>query len=89
MANRPPKTIPRVKGSHESDWLRACKDGKSACSDFSYGGPLTEMVLLGVLAIRTPNQRLEWNGDAMKFTNHEAANALINPPSREGWQLRS
>lgn len=89
MANRPPRTIPRVKGSHESDWIRACKDGEAACSDFSYGGPLTEMVLLGVAAIRVPNQRLEWDGDAMKFSNSEAANALLNPPYREGWQLKS
>ena len=87
MANRPPKTIPRVTGTHESDWIRACKDGREACSNFSYGGPLTEMVLLGVLAIRVPNQRLEWDGAAMRFTNSEAANALINPSYREGWQL--
>jgi predicted dehydrogenase len=89
LTNRPPQSIPRVKGSHEGDWIRACKDGKPACSNFSYGGALTEMVLLGVLAIRTPNQRLEWDGPSMRFTNHEAANALINPAYREGWKLRA
>ncbi|MCB1120567.1 MAG: Gfo/Idh/MocA family oxidoreductase [Verrucomicrobiae bacterium] len=89
LAKRPPKTIPRVKGSHEGDWIRACKDGQPASSNFSYGGPLTEMVLLGVLAIRVPNQRLEWDSRAMRFTNHEAANALVNPPYREGWKLPS
>ncbi len=88
MANRPPKTIPRVKGSHEGDWIRACKDGNSASSSFSYGGALTEMVLLGVLAIRVPNQRLEWDSASMRFKDHKVANALIHPPYREGWELR-
>lgn len=86
MANRPPKTIPRVKGSHVDDWIRACKTGEPACSHFEYGGGLTEMVLLGVLALRVPNQRLEWDAKAMKF-GHEAADALVNPPYREGWKL--
>ena len=88
LANQPPKTIPRVEGRHEEDWIRACKDGKPASSNFSYGGALTEMVLLGVLAIRVPNQRLEWDPKAMKFPNHDAANKLIHPPYRDGWTLR-
>lgn len=89
MANRPPKTIPRVKGTHESDWIRACKDGDAACSSFDYGGALTEMVLLGVLAIRIPNQRLEWDSQSMKFSNNEEATGLVNPPYRDSWVLRS
>ena len=42
----PAETIPRVKGGHVGDWLRACKDGKPASSNFAdYGGQLTEMLL--------------------------------------------
>jgi len=51
----PVKTIRRVKTGHEGDWLRACKEGQNgtpASSSFEYGGALTEMVLLGVVAIR-------------------------------------
>lgn len=87
LPNRPPKTIPRVKGNHQSDWIRAIRDGEPACSNFEYGGGLTEMVLLGVAAIRTPNQRLEWDAESMAFTNSEEATALVNPPYREGWSL--
>jgi predicted dehydrogenase len=87
LKNRPPKTIPRVKGTHVGDWLRSIKDGKPASSNFDYGGALTEMVLLGVLALRVPNQRLEWNTKTMKFNDHEVANALVNPSYREGWTL--
>jgi predicted dehydrogenase len=84
---RPPKTLPRVKGGHEGDWLRACKDGKPASSSFEYGGPLTEMVLLGVLAIRLRNTPLEWDPVNMKVTNNDEADQLIKPPFREGWAL--
>lgn len=86
----PPETIPRIaeaNGAHERDWIRACKDGRPASSNFDYGGPLTEMVLLGVLAIRNPNRRLEWDNVSQRVTNDEAANLLVNPPYREGWTL--
>lgn len=86
----PPKSIPRIpqeSGAHERDWLRACKDGKPASSSFEYGGPLTEMVLIGVLALRMPNRRLEWDGAAMRVTSDDAANILVNPPYRDGWSL--
>jgi predicted dehydrogenase len=87
---QPAKTLPRVENGmdgHEQDWLRACKDGKPASSNFDYGGPLTEMVLLGVLAMRVKDQRLEWDGVNMKFTNNDKANEYIQPAYREGWTL--
>ena len=61
---RPPKTLRRVTEGHEGDWIRACKEGPNGvppCSSFEYGGALTEMVLLGVLAIRMKDQRLDWD----------------------------
>jgi hypothetical protein len=48
----PPKTLPRVKGSHEEDWVRACKTGGTAGAAFAYSGPLTETCLLGNCAKR-------------------------------------
>ena len=85
---RPAKTIPRVTGGHEGDWLQACKGGTPASSNFGeYGGQLTEMVLLGVAAQRMPNQKLEWDGKNMKFTNNDEANKFIHPPYRKGWKL--
>jgi hypothetical protein len=45
------------------------------------------MVLIGVLAIRMKDHRLEWDGDNLKVTNNAEANALINPPCREGWRI--
>ena len=51
--SRPEQTIPRVKTSHAGEWVEACMDSsKTTSSPFSYGGPLTEAVLMGNLAIK-------------------------------------
>ena len=74
-----PKVCRRVEnamgGGHEQDWIRACKESASSRvltkSDFSVSGPMNEMVVMGVLAIRlqTLNKELLWDGINMKFTN--------------------
>ena len=83
---RPDESLPRVKGSHEQNWIDACKGGAPACSHFEYSGPLTEAVLLGNLAIRTEGQLL-WDGPNMRVTNNEAANQFVRRQYRAGWTL--
>ena len=83
---RPPKTIPRIAGTHEQNWIDACKGGPAACSNFEYSGPLTEVVLLGNIALRTAS-RLEWDGPNMKITNIPEANQLLARNYRPGWTL--
>jgi hypothetical protein len=61
--------------------------GRQGGSSFDYGGPLTEVGLLGAIAIRFPGEELRWDAAAVRFTNHDAANALVAPPIREGWSL--
>jgi len=82
----PEPTIPRVRGHHQ-DWLNAIKTGGQAGSNFDYGGPLTELARLGIIAMQRLGEKLEWDGENMRFTNSAAANELINPPSRKGWEL--
>jgi predicted dehydrogenase len=82
----PPKTIPRVAGSHEQDWVRACKAGKQAGANFEYSGLLTEICLLGNVAKRV-DARIEWDGPNMKVANLPDANKYIQTPYREGWRL--
>jgi len=85
---RPAPTLPRVpRGGHEQDWARAIREGGSSCSDFSVGGPLTEIALLGVIALRFAGTKLAWDAAAARFTNCDAANAFVNPPYRKGWSL--
>ena len=45
------------------------------------------MVLLGVLAIRLKDQRLEWDSRNLRFTNNDQANELLKIRYREGWTL--
>ncbi|MFU8847445.1 MAG: Gfo/Idh/MocA family oxidoreductase [Opitutales bacterium] len=85
--NRPEKTLPRIKGSHENNWLQAIKEGKRASADFSYSGPLTEIALLGNVAKRFPYQKLLWDHDNMRISNLDEANAWVRRPYREGWSL--
>ena len=86
LKDRPPKTHRRIK-DHRGDWLEACKGGLPASSNFDYGGPLTEMVLMGVIATRVPNHKLLWDDTKMAFENSDAANALIKPEFHNGWTL--
>jgi len=82
----PPEKLPRVKNHHE-DWLHAIKTGTQAGSNFDYGGPLTEIAQLGIIATKMLGQRLEWDGPNMRFTNCPEANRHLNPPYRKGWTL--
>jgi len=84
----PDKTLARVRGTHHDDFLRACKDGNPACSDFSYSGPLTEMVLLGCLALKAGHGRtVEWDAAAMRSPNLPELDRLIRREYRTGWTL--
>jgi predicted dehydrogenase len=84
--HKPPKTIPRAK-EHHQDWLQAIRNGARAGSDFAYGGPLTELALLGIIAIKLGGQKLEWDGQTGRFHNSPEANQFLNPPYRAGWSL--
>ena len=85
LPNRPPETIPRIpEGNHYQEWIRACKDGKPAGSNFDYSGPLTEMVVLGNLAIRT-GKKMEWDAAHMRVTNVPEANQYVRTEYRKGW----
>ena len=59
----PPQLLTRSPG-HMTDWVRACKGGDAACSDFRISGPYTEWVVLGMIAFRVPG-KLEWDSENM------------------------
>jgi len=82
----PAETIERVRGHHE-DWLNAIRENRPADSDFSIGGPLTEIALLGVVAIRLAGQKLRYDSAKMRFTNSAEATKLLTPNFRDGWRM--
>jgi hypothetical protein len=75
-----------VKG-HGWDWAEAIRSGRQAGSNFGYGGPLTEIALLGLIALRYPGQKLQWDAQNMKITNNSEANQHLKTNYREGWNV--
>jgi predicted dehydrogenase len=71
--------------NHYTSWVDACLEGSTTTSHFGYAGPLTEAVLLGVVAVRFPGERLEWDSRAGRFTNHSDANGRLTKSYRAGW----
>ena len=55
---------------HYRDWIRACKGGEQACSNFSVAAPFVEWMLLGIIALKHEG-KLEW--DAAQYAHHESA----------------
>lgn len=87
-AERIPKSVPRIDVSHEINWVRACKgDAKPSCP-FDYAAPLTEVMLLGIVALRAgPGQKIVYDAPNMKVTNIDAVNAYLTREYRSGWTL--
>ena len=82
---QPKPTIPRSQGHHR-DWIDASKGGPPASSNFEYGAHLTEIVLLGVVALRT-GITLHWDGPDMKATNAPQLEPVIHGHFRKGWEI--
>lgn len=85
----PPRTLPRT-ADHYREWTAACKTGSRTACPIPRGAQLTEMALLGALALRSGTGRvLEWDAVSMRVTNDPEANLLVNPPARPGWTLEA
>ena len=80
-----PKTRP---ANHYTDWVDAAMKGGKAATDFAaYGCPVTEAVLLGVLAERNAGDWIEWDAASGKVTNRPELNAQLTRQYRDGWKV--
>ena len=75
------------QGHHWTDWAEACMNGGKPGANFDYSGPLTESVLLGSVAVRFPNTKLEWNSAKLQFDNEKTANQYLRRKYRKGWEV--
>ncbi len=82
---RPAASLPRSKGHHR-DWLDACKGGPAASANFAYGAALTEVGLLGLVAMRS-GRKLDWNSTEMRFSNAPEADKYLRENYRPGWEI--
>ena len=78
----PERSIPKSLG-HHAEWLSAIRGVGQTLCPIEYAGPLTEAVLLGNVAYRA-GSKVTWDAAAGK-ASEAAAQALVNPPLREGW----
>ncbi len=91
----PPAYLQRSPGAstgdngsaHARDWVRACKGGAPACSNFSIGGPYTEWLVMGAVATHYEGKLL-WDNDKGEVTNVRDANRWVKPVFRKGWELK-
>jgi hypothetical protein len=70
--------------AQHQEWIAACKGGPPGYSDFSIAAYLTEIILLGCVALRA-GQKIEWDGPNLHVTNHPEADQYIRRHYREGW----
>ena len=83
--NAPEQIIPRIGDETPvQEWVDAIKGDYLPGSNFDYAADLTEMALLGVMAIRF-NTRLEYDSKNMKVTNRSDLDGYIKEPARAGF----
>ncbi|ODS54897.1 MAG: hypothetical protein ABS36_10595 [Acidobacteria bacterium SCN 69-37] len=83
----PREQTPRIPNqAHEMNWVNAIRGREDASCPFSYAAHLTEIMLLGVVALRA-NAKLHYDGAAMRVTNHAAANEFLTREYRAGYSL--
>ena len=83
-----PVKLPRISVSHEMNWVAAAKGEATASSPFSLAAPLTETMLLGIVALRAgQGRKVVYDGAAMNITNIPDANQYLTRQYRKGWEL--
>jgi predicted dehydrogenase len=84
---KPPQKLPRIPGeAHEMNWVDACKGKQEASCPFEYAARLTEVMLLGVVALKA-GKRISYDGPNMRVTNLPQANDYLRREYRQGWSV--
>ncbi len=73
---------------HFEEWIQAIRGGAPAMSNFpGYGGPLTETILLGNLAVWADGKKIEWDAKSLQATNAPEVADIVKPKYREGYDF--
>ncbi len=87
-SNLPPKTLPRIKGNHYTEFFDSIRNHRPANANFDYGALINESVLLGNLAVRT-GKTIHWDDANMKALGvPEADQYIYSPEPRKGWDYK-
>ena len=89
QVGRPKEVLPRIRGArgvgHHADFLNAIREGRKSCADFDYSARLTEIMLLGNVALRA-GERFTYDFRTGK-SNSDKANGLLRREPRKGWEF--
>lgn len=83
---RPEKALPRPS-SHWLEWVNCAMNHTQPSANWQYGGLLTELCLLGDIAIQFHGSKLEFDPAGKRFRHHQQANEMFQRPYRSGWEL--
>ena len=82
---KPPQKLPRIPGeAHEMNWVEAAKGKTEPSCPFEYAARLTEVMLLGIVALRS-GRKIFYDGENMRVTNLPQANDYLRREYRQGW----
>jgi hypothetical protein len=83
---RPSETYARITTSHEMNWNDSIRGTQKTTSPFEYSGKLTEIMLLGVVALNA-GKKIHYDGANKRVTNVPDSDALLKRTYRAGWEL--
>jgi predicted dehydrogenase len=69
--------------SHWHQWVDACRGVGRASAPFSYAAFLTEVALLGNVALEYPHETLRWDASRMRFPGRSEADRLLSSVPRK------
>jgi len=82
---KPPQKLPRIdKEAHEMNWVDAAKGKGEASCPFEYAARLTEVMLLGIVALRA-GTKIHYDAANMRVTNVAQANDYLRREYRRGY----
>ncbi|HSL69426.1 MAG TPA: hypothetical protein VK864_04250, partial [Longimicrobiales bacterium] len=87
-ARNVPEKYPRIADTHPMNWANACKGRGKAVSPFEYAAPLTETMLLGIVALRAgQGRKIRYDSKLMQVPNLPDANQYLTREYRKGWEV--
>ena len=86
VGHQAPRDTLRIAAAVEHALVRRGKTGQPTTCPIEFACEMTEVALLGAMALRT-GRLLQWDAEAMRITNNDQAGTLVDPPYRDGWSL--
>lgn len=73
--------------SQYKEWVDACRGGPQPIAHFGYAATLAELLTVGSLSTRFPDETIEFDPATGQITNHPRAAALLRYEYRKGWTI--